>query len=255
MPVLSLCLAGLARQRRCLLPARLPASNPEHGSAATTATGAQPAPLLRAASNQEGAQREQKEWGTSCPVPPESPGPRPPVPRIRASSSAYGALPEIPRRHGPPRRTALQWHDLTQLSVTHTRTPIYIMHRYVCARMNTPPYAQAAAAGKLHLPADGAARSRPATAKAGGELTQQEREPEGSRHRSRLSAPGSPPAGAAESCGQGIPLRLLGAGESPAVLGLAVVSPACSGTPPALRNVSLQLGWGCQGGWSLLKVR
>lgn len=39
-------------------PPRLPASNPERGSAAPTAPGAQPAPLFRAASHKEEAQRD-----------------------------------------------------------------------------------------------------------------------------------------------------------------------------------------------------
>ncbi|XP_064242170.1 uncharacterized protein LOC135279016 [Passer domesticus] len=88
---------------------RLPASKPEHGSAATSATGARPAPLFRAASDKErpkGSQRSEGQAALCLAKALRAPGPA--VPHVRASSSAHGALPEMPRGHGPPRRTALQ---------------------------------------------------------------------------------------------------------------------------------------------------
>lgn len=92
-------------------PPRLPASNPERSSAAPTATGAQPAPLFRGCLGQGGGPKGAKAVRDKLPRASRKPCAilallfRPPV--LPAARRA-GALPELPRRHGPPRRTALQ---------------------------------------------------------------------------------------------------------------------------------------------------
>lgn len=62
--------------------------------------------LPRARRGPKGSQRNEGQ-AALC-LPKALRDPRPPVPHAGASSSAHGALPEIPRRHGPPRRAALQ---------------------------------------------------------------------------------------------------------------------------------------------------